>query len=425
MLVRHAAVALGCCTLVAVALTGPALLGRAALGPDSVLDTDALYRIGPAPRPPPTSDFTPIYYDLPRDLAVARGFRAGRLDTWNPLVGFGAPLWAEQGAPFFPLKLPFYVMPSPAGYALFLTLRLIVAGFGAFLLARCRGLVLVPALAAGMLFETSGALVAQVAFAAASPIYLLPWTLLGAHAIARGGTRAVAGGAAALGVAGLGGHPTEILMVFTAFAVAIAGHAGSFWRQPRTMLVLVARGALALLLGAAIAAPSLLPLAELSRRSSFYRMTDGGELIWTLFLDQSRRTVPLALFAPAPLVLMRENLPIVFPWAIGPTLGVLGLVAAVTGMLCGGLDAALAAVGLLGIGLATMPPGLEWLHDLPGIHLVLPRYGWVLIALPLTQAAGRGMAAWVSRRAVGVPWSPSAWSSPVSPRSRSYATRGR
>jgi len=99
MLVRHAAVALGCCTLVAVALTGPALLGRAALGPDSVLDTDALYRIGPAPPPPPTNDFTPIYYDLPRDLAVARGFRAGRLDTWNPLVGFGAPLWAEQGAP--------------------------------------------------------------------------------------------------------------------------------------------------------------------------------------------------------------------------------------------------------------------------------------------------------------------------------------
>lgn len=159
------------------------------------------------------------------------------------------------------------------------------------------------------------------------------------------------------------------------------------------MLALIARGGLALLLGAAIAAPSLLPLAELSRRSSFYRMTDGGELIWTLFLDQSRRTVPLALFAPAPLVLMRDKLPIVFPWAIGPTLGVLGLVAAVTGVLCGGLDAALAAVGLLGIGLTTMPPGLTWLHDLPGIHLVLPRYGWVLIALPLTQAAGRGMAA--------------------------------
>jgi hypothetical protein len=48
---------------------------------------------------------------------------------------------------------------------------------------------------------------------------------------------------------------------------------------------------------------------------------------------------------------------------------------------------------LLGIGLALMPPGFGWLHHLPGIALITPRYAWVLIALPLTQAAGRGVAA--------------------------------
>ncbi|MEO8605448.1 MAG: hypothetical protein ABI629_22960 [bacterium] len=373
-------------------LTGPALLGRVALGPESVLDRDPLYRVGPAPPSPPTNDFTPINYDLPRDLAVAHGLRAGRLDAWNPLVGFGAPLWAEAGGPFFPLKLPFYVAPSPRSYILFLALRLIVAGLGAYLLARRRGLALVPALVAGVLFEASGALVAQIAFASASPIYVLPWAILGAEAIARGGARAVAGAALALGCAGLGGHPTEVLTIFAAFAVAIGAHATTWWRQPRTMLAIAARGALAVCLGVMLAAPSLLPLAELSRLSSFYRMTDFGDLIWTLFLDQSRRTLPLALFGPSTLILIQGDLPIIFPWALGPTLGVIGLIAAVTGILCRGLDAALASVGILGIGLALMPPGFGWLHQLPGFSLVLPRYAWVLVALPLTQAAGRGVA---------------------------------
>src|SRR5262249_56074550 len=89
-----------------------------------------------------------------------------------------------------------------------------------------------PAIAAGLLFETSGALVAQIAYAAASPIYVLPWVILGAAALARGGARSVAAAAVALGVAGHGGHPTEILMVFAAFAAAIAGHMLDVWRRP-------------------------------------------------------------------------------------------------------------------------------------------------------------------------------------------------
>jgi hypothetical protein len=322
---------------------------------------------------------------------VAHGLRAGRLDSWNPLVGFGAPLWAEQGGPFFPLRLPFYLAPSPQSHALFLALRLVAAAFGAYLLARRRGLIPALALAAGALFEVSGALIAQLAFAASSPIYVLPWVLLGAEEIARAGRPAVA--ALALGITGLGGHPTEVLLVFAAFAAGIGGHLAAFWRRPRAMLAIGGRGALALLIGVALAAPSLLPLGELSRLSTFYRLEGLGELVWWLFLDQSRGTLPTALFAPGTLALMQNDLSPAFPWALGPALGVLGLLAAVTGILCGGLDAALASVALLGVGLTTMPPGLGWLHHVPGIRLVLPRYAWVLVALPLTQAAGRGVAA--------------------------------
>src|SRR5262249_9416753 len=98
-----------CLVLVALALawTRPALVGRPALGPEVELDTDAMFRTGPPPARALWDDAAPIVLDYPRDLQVARGVRAGRLDAWNPLVGCGAPLWAEQGGPFFPLKLPF------------------------------------------------------------------------------------------------------------------------------------------------------------------------------------------------------------------------------------------------------------------------------------------------------------------------------
>src|SRR5262249_26813525 len=109
-------IAIACIVLLAVILTGPALVGRAALRPDRPLDWDPLYRKGPPPPLPDTIDYSPIVLDYPGDLAFARGLGSGRLDSWNPLVGAGAPLWAEHTGPFFPLKVPFYAAPSRATY---------------------------------------------------------------------------------------------------------------------------------------------------------------------------------------------------------------------------------------------------------------------------------------------------------------------
>ncbi|HJQ83110.1 MAG TPA: DUF2079 domain-containing protein, partial [Candidatus Binatia bacterium] len=218
------------CGLLALVLGAPALLGRAALGPDAALDADRLYARGRRPPLPPFNDLTPICLDLPRDLAFARGLAAGRIDHWNPLTGGGAPLWAEQGGPFFPLKLPFYLYPSPRTYDVFRLLRLAFAGLGAYLLARRRGLAVGPALVAGALFELSGAMIAQLAFGSWSPTCVLPWLLLGAEMIAqRGAGRDVATAAAIVAVAASGGHPGMALAVLAAFAAAIAGHAARCW----------------------------------------------------------------------------------------------------------------------------------------------------------------------------------------------------
>ncbi len=379
-----------CFVLLALALTGPALLGRAALGPETVLDADPLYRTAPAPPLPSFDDWTPIVVDLPRELAVARGVRAGRLDKWNPLMGCGAPLWADHVGPFFPLKLLFYAAPSRQTYAAFLALRLVVAALGAYCLARRRGLGPTAAIAAGASFELSGALIAQLPFGSTSPTYMLPWVLLGALVIAQErSATATVGAAIALGITGTGGHPTLILMVFAGFAAAIAGHMLRTWRRPPVAFSIGAWALVAIALGLVLAAPSLLPLAELSTLADSYKYRPIGEMTWQAKLAQSRRSLPIALFGPWVFQAIYPNLHSLF--TVTPFVGVLGLVAAVSGLVTAALDPALLCVAVLGLALTTAPPGLAWVAEAPGLHLILPTYAWTLVALPLTQAVGHGV----------------------------------
>jgi hypothetical protein len=282
------------------------------------------------------------------------------------------------------LKLPFYVAPSRRTYNLFLALRLVLAALGAYALARHRGLAPTPAWAAGAIFEVSGPMIAQLPFGSASPVCVLPWVILGSYSIAERRTAAaLAGTGIALGVAGSGGHPTLVIMVFAAFAAATAGHVVARWRSPRAALAIGAQAALAGVLGLALAAPSLFPLAELAAVGSSYKHRPVGLAIWMAELRDARRTMPLGLFAPGALAALPRTV-----LAFAPAMGALGLIAAIAGILRGRIDAALAAVGLLGVALATAPPGLAWLHRVPGLELIVPRYAWPLVLLPLAQAAG-------------------------------------
>src|SRR5262249_55921926 len=57
-----------------------------------------------------------------------------------------------------------------------------------------------------------------------------------------------------------------------------------------------------------------------------------------------------------------------------------------------GLDTALTAVGFVGAGLTLALPVVGFVTYLPLLQYVYPMYGWSLATLPLTQAAGRGVA---------------------------------
>lgn len=384
---EHAA-ALACLTLIALVLTGHALIGRGALVPESILDWDPLLRTESIPPMPRFVDFSPTFFHLPKDLAFARGLHAGRIDKWDPLAGAGVPLWAEQSGPFFPLKLPFYAAPSRGSYDVFLALRLVVAALGAYCLARYRGIAPIGAIAAGASFELSGAVVAQLPFGSnPTPMCLLPWVILGGYAIAKQRTAAAAAGAGiALGIAANGGHPTMVLAVFAGFAAAIAGHVVSAWPSPRTMVSIAALGAIAALLGLALAAPSLLPLAELTSVATSYKDRPSGPRNWVKDLTLCRTVLPIGLLAPGSAGVLQKHFWTQFAYM--PVIGAVVFVAAVAGVLRGRFDPALFGVGLFGIVLTTMPPGLAWVHEIPGLRLITASYAWPLVILALTQTAG-------------------------------------
>jgi hypothetical protein len=382
--------ALAVYSLLVLLVAAPAICGYTTLGPDSILDYDLLYRSAKRPAGLVLSDRTPAVFDLPRDLFLARQLWNGHFPAWNPLSAAGAPLWAEQGGPFFPLKLPFYLLSSVAAHKLFLCLRLVAAGLGAYLLARYRGLPHWPAVVAGATFELCGALIEAFGFSAASAQCVLPWVVLGAARTARHpDRRAVVLTAIALCTAALGGHPTVTFTVFIAFAAAMVAEVGGAWRRPRRAAAIAACSAAAVLLGLALAAPSLLPFAELKALSESYKDNHYGGWAWEQSLHQSRQSIAPALFVPHLVQSLRQEL-----WVVhlgSPMLGVVVLVLALAGILGRGIDRALAAILAASLIIVTVPPGFGWVRSVPYLREVLPYYAWLVVALPLTQAAGAAL----------------------------------
>src|SRR5262249_49819474 len=390
-----------CLGLVAVAAawTGGALVGAASLTPEAEIDVDPLYRTGAPPPRTAWGDPTPILLDWPRDRNFADGLHAGRLDLWNPWVGCGAPLWFEQGGPVFPLKRPFYRAPDRVGHAWYLFLRCVAAAIGADVLARARGLSPVLAFAAGMMFELSGSILAQTAFGAASGMALMPWAILGAHLLARGRGPLVP--ALTLGVVAHSGHPMVIFLVYLGFGAALLGHMVAARRDARRIVRLAGLGAASAALGLALAAPVLLPFLELQAQAVSYRdVARAGRNAYEISIWRDRIMVPVSLYAPGVVGLVRHEARWLFPFPFGPALGLCGFMLALTGVMLGALDAGLAALLVAGACLAVAPPPLDRIiPHLPGVRHLNAWYCWTFVTLPLTQAAARAMGELATGRA--------------------------
>ncbi len=107
---------------------------------------------------------------------VAVDLLHGRFPWWNPYEGLGAPLAGEmQAAALFPLSV---LLILPLGLVPFHLSLEVIAGLGAYLLARRLGISALIAGVGGALFAVNGAF-AWLSNSTIDAICFLPWILLG------------------------------------------------------------------------------------------------------------------------------------------------------------------------------------------------------------------------------------------------------
>jgi len=246
-----------------IGLAGMALLGPALVRPDGIPSPAAtLARWPPWQGVADPADGNPNLRDVghqiqPWLIHLRRELRSGRLPLWNPHQFAGAPFWANgQSAPLFPLHVLFALLPLQVGFVLLPWLKFLIAGLGAFGLARALGVRPPGALVAGLVYPLSGMMVCFLSFPMGGALALAPWVLWAVERLARGGSALPL--AVAAGLQMLAGHPETCLHtgLLSALYLALRGPEAEVTRRR-----LATRFVSAWLAGAVIAAVHLLPLA--------------------------------------------------------------------------------------------------------------------------------------------------------------------
>ncbi len=241
--------------------------GRILLPADLIFDLDPLWQpLAPGGYTHPSngllSDQVSMYY--PWRVFARRWAAPGELPLWNPDVNGGQPFVGNaQSALFDPFHILTYALPLNAVPAAVALLRLFVAGFFTYLLAREIGIGWPGALLAMVAFAFSGPLIGWVGYPLLSVVAWLPvmlWTT--ERALVRKSGGYAVGCGLAIGAQFLGGHPEtsfHVLLVWLAYAVyRMVDMEG--WRLSRLwphLLRMAASGVIGGLLGAIQVLPFL------------------------------------------------------------------------------------------------------------------------------------------------------------------------
>ena len=188
------------------------------------------------------------------------------IPLWNPWITAGRPLHADaQSAIFSPFNWIAYVMDEWRALALIAALKLWVAAFGTFLLARALSMRWPGAGLAGLVYGFSLWMITWISYPHASVWAFVPWALLAAEGVLRRpSVRRTALLALVIGLQFLCGHPESSFHLLAAVVVfsALRLRGSPSWRRALVGLV----GGLAW--GALLAALVLLPVGELVLRSA-------------------------------------------------------------------------------------------------------------------------------------------------------------
>lgn len=222
----------------------------------------------PSPRDPHGQLNDTVFQLIPWELEVRRSFAGGRLPLWSDRIGGGSSPWANpQAGALSPVALVARLFPLDRYLLVSLLVKMIVAFHGAAVLALLLGARRGTALVAGALVTLSGAIQPWGLFPLSTAVAWVPWVAAGMVVLVRRPDRTAFAATVGSVVALLAsGHP-ETALFGTLASMLLAFLVRRRGRSPLPALV---RAAAAVLFGAGLAAPLLIPftvVASSSQRS--------------------------------------------------------------------------------------------------------------------------------------------------------------
>lgn len=389
-----------------VAFFAPTTIGSRVLAPADHVFTQPAFS---ARRPPgferPTNEllFDAAYQFVPWRRLSCDAYRRGALPLWNPDSLCGTPILGTlQNAAFYPPNVALCALPLHRTFAWSAVVRLWIAGFSAWLLARHYGLGVAAGLVSGVSFMLCGFLLVWLEHPHTNVAIWLPALVLLAERLASGNRRAhdVALLALVVGIQFTGGHIETSVDVLAGVGLYFLVR----WLQvargrPAAMGRLVAPLA-GVALGTGLAAAQLVPFvewlglsAELRRRSTTGIPTG---------LDSVRHLLELPLFFFPNIYnnpTWRAPYRSFLPWGnfheqvlyVGVVTLLLALAALVARWRTSAVVRSWAIVGGLALGMCLRLPGFELLNHLPGLALSNPDRLRLIVAFALAVLAGFGL----------------------------------
>ena len=194
---------------------------------------------------------------LPWEMEVRRSLRGGRLPLWSDRLDGGSSPWVNpQAGVLSPIANLARWSPIEHSLLVALALKILIACQGIWLLARRLGAGRTASALAGAGAGLSGAILPWALFPLSSAVAWVPWVMLAGLLLARRPSpRKIATGAVVFAFLLLSGHPESALA-----GTALAALCFFAWKRRRTpWRRALPAVALALALGAGLAAPHLIP----------------------------------------------------------------------------------------------------------------------------------------------------------------------
>ena len=255
---------------------GPVLFGGRVLLPGGLIGKMAPWHL---------EESKPVYWNVlawdscaeyyPARTLLGRSLRSGEIPLWNPYQFSGYPFLADMlSAVLYPPNLLYAVLPSDRALGILAALHLLMAGVFMYIFLRGLKLSRTASTVGGITFMLSGFSVAWLEL----PVFLsvgvwLPLTLhLSRLAHERKSVGYAIGAGLSIAMSLLGGHPQiafyallAVVLYWVYLSIFSRVPDGTVGKHPFLTTALLA--CLALFVGAALAAPQVLPMMELASLS--------------------------------------------------------------------------------------------------------------------------------------------------------------